>query len=202
MAPTETQAAGAMALPFIDLNRERREERREVLRRSRRHAAAILMVVALAALIPLPLTIQILTLRREQQKVERQALGVRQRLQAVTAAGGETDAKIGRWTRLIQSQEARHAWEVAIPALAACLPQGVSAQQIQMSTKDKDAQIQLQGSAATMAELNAFTAALARSPSFARLHLDETRVGASGVTFQMTGPLNGPIASGAEPGAS
>ncbi len=201
MAPNEIPAAGALHVPLVDLNRERREERRGVLRRSRRHTAAIIAAIALAVTVPLPLTLQALTFRRECQKAERQALEVHQRLQSVTTAGGEMDAKISRWTRLIHSQQARHAWEVTLPTFAACLPDDVSLQQVQISEKGSSAQIQLQGSAETMAGLRAFTAALVRSSVFARLHLDETTVGSSGVTFRMAGPLRGATASGAEPSA-
>lgn len=206
MAPVETHGVGATLLPLVDLNRERREERRGVHRRSRRHMAAILATITLAVTVPLPLTLQVLTLRRECQKDERQETEVRQRLQSATAAGGAMDAKISCWTRLVQSQQARHAWDVTLPALAACLPNDVSLQQIQISDKGKDMQVQLQGSAGTMAGLRTFTAALARSSVFPRLHLDETtagpsKAGANGVTFRMAGPLSGAIASRTEPSA-
>ena len=204
MAPIETSPSGAT--PLVDLNRERREERRGVLRRSRRHLAALLATVALGVMVPLPLTLQTLALRRECRKAESQAAGVRQRLQSVTASSGELDAKIIRWTRLVESQQARRAWGGTLPALATCLPNDVSLQQVDISVKDKGAQIQLQGSAGTMAGLRAFTAALARSSIFAHLHLNETTAGhvtgSEGVSFQMTGPLRGPIARVAEPSAS
>lgn len=201
MAPIETHAAGAMLLPLVDLNRERREERRSVLRRSRRHLTAVLASVALAVTVPLPLTLQTLALHRECSKAQGQAAGVRKRLQSVTAASGELDAKISRWTRLVRSQQARQDWGATLPTLAACLPDDVSLLQVQISRKDRAAQIQLQGSAETMAGLRAFTAALARSPLFARVHLDETTAGRGGVTFQMAGPVSGAITDGAEPSA-
>jgi Tfp pilus assembly protein PilN len=206
MAPVETHVRDAALFPLVDLNRERREERRAVYRRSRRYSAGIMVTILIAATVPLPLTLQALTLRRECHKGERQETEVRQRLQSATAASGAMDAKIGRWTQLVQSQQARHEWDVTLPALAACLPDDVSLQQIQISEKGKGTQVQLQGSAGTMTGLHTFTAALARSSGFLRLHLDETTVGSSkagsnGVTFRMAGPLSGVIASRAEPSA-
>lgn len=201
MAPSQTHPAGEVLLPLVDLNLERREERRSVLRRSRRHVAAILAASALAVTVPLPLTLQAFKLRHEYQNAAREAVGARQRLQLVTTISGELDAKISLWTRLAQSQQNRHAWEAALPTLAACLPGDVSVQQVEIAQKNKDTQVQLQGSAETMAGLRTFTAALARSPLFANLRLNETTSVSSGVNFQMTGPLSGAAASGTEPGA-
>lgn len=201
MAPRETHAVGVPFLPLVDLNWERREERRSVLQRSRRHTAAILATIALAVAVPLPLTLQALSLRREYQKAERQAAGVQQRLQSLTADSSKTDAKISRWTRLVQSQQARQSWEVTLPTLATCLPEDVSLQQVEISQKAKGTQIQLQGSAKTMSGLHAFTAALAHSSVFAHIHLDETTSGLGGLTFRMAGALSGPIASRAEQSA-
>ncbi len=202
MTFNETPAARVLLLPLVDLNRERHEERQGILRRSRRHAAVILVAIALAATVPLPLTLQALALRRECQESERQAAGVRQRLQSVTTTGGEMDAKISRWTRLLHSQQARHAWEVTLPAFADCLPDDVSLQEVQIFDKSGSVQIQLQGSAETVADLHIFTAALARSSVFARLHLDETTVGTGGITFRMTGPLDGALAGATKPSAA
>ncbi len=201
MAPTQAHTAGETLLPLVDLNLERREERRSVLRRSRRHVAAIVAAFALAVTVPLPLTLQAFKLRHEYQNAERQAAGVRQRLQSVTTISGEMDAKISLWTRLAQSQQNRHAWEAALPSLAACLPVDVSVQQVEIAQKNKDTQVQLQGSAETMAGLRTFTTALTRSPLFANLRLNETTSVPSGVNFQMTGSLSGAAASGTEPGA-
>lgn len=201
MTPNQTHAAGEMLLPLVDLSRERREERRSVLRCSRRHAAGLILITALTLTVPLPLTLQALTLRRECQKAEHQAAGVQLRMQSMTSTSGEMDARIAQWTQLSQSQQARHAWEAMLPSLAVCLPDDVSLQQVEISHKDKSAQAQLLGSAQTMAGLRTFTAALSRSSIFAHLHLDETTTGANGVNFQITGPLNGAIASGAEPSA-
>ena len=120
----------------------------------------------------------------------------------MTADSGALDAKISRWTQLAQSQQARLAWEAMLPSLAACLPNDVSLQQVAISQKDKGAQVQMQGTAQTMAGLRAFTATLARSSVFAHLHLDETTIGADGVNFQITGALSGAAASRAEPSAS
>jgi len=201
MASNQIHAAGEMLLPLVDLSRERREERRSVLRGSRRHMAGIMVIVALTITVPLPLTLQAFALRQECRKAARQAMGAQVRLQSMTTAGGELDAKISRWTQLTQSQQARRAWEAMLPSLAVCLPDDVSLQQVEISHKDKSAQVQLQGSAQTMAGLRTFTAALSRSSLFARLHLDETTTGATGVSFQITGPVSGVIASGAEPSA-
>lgn len=201
MAPTQTHAAGEILLPLVDLNRERREERRGVLRRSRRHAAALLVTAMLAVTVSLPLTLQVFALRRACQKTGHQATDARLRLQSMTADSSALDAKIGRWTQLAQSQQARLAWKAMLPSLAACLPNDVSLQQVAISQKDKGAQVQMQGTAQTMAGLRAFTATLARSADFAHLHLDATTIGADGVNFQITGALSGAAASRAEPSA-
>lgn len=173
-----------------------------MLRRSRRHAAAMLASLSLIAAVPVPLTLQVFLLRRECDKTEREAVGQGQRLQAAMTAEDEMDAQINRWTRLAQSQQARRTWEAAFPSLAACLPDDVFLQEIQMSYKDGGAQVQMQGSAGTVAGLRSFTTALARSPAFARLHLDETTAGSGGLTFQVAGPLSGGIAAGAPPSAN
>jgi len=201
MAALETHAAGAPLLPVIDLSRERREERRGVLRRSRRHTAAILAAIVLTVAVPLPLTLQALTLYRESRTTEHQVAGVQQRLKRVMADGGEVDAKISRWTRLVESQQARHAWGGTLPALAACLPDDVCLQQVQISCKGRGTQVQLQGTASTMTGLHAFTAALAHSSVFAHMHLDETTVSSSGATFRIAGPLSGAMAGGVGPSA-
>lgn len=201
MALNEIRAAGALLIPLVDLNRERREERRGTLRRSHRHMAAFLVTGALTVMVPLPLTLQALALRGECRKAERQAAGVRQRLQSVTTVSGAMDSKITRWQQLLHSQQARHAWEVTLPAFAACLPADVSLEQVQIFDKGDGAQIQLQGSAGTMGDLRTFTAALARSSVFAKLHLDETTVNSGSVTFRIAGSLSGMKASRAEPSA-
>ncbi len=160
------------------------------------------MTLALVLAIPLPLTLQAFTLRRECRKADSQATGVRLRLQSMTSATGEMDAKISLWTQLTQSQQARRAWEAMLPSLAACLPDDVSLQQVEISHKDNGSEVQMQGNARTMAALRTFTSALSRTVTFAHLHLDETTAGPNGISFQITGSATGVIVSAVAPTVS
>lgn len=192
MASPEIAIATA-ALPLIDLNRDRREERRLVRRRSRRYGAAILAAIAAAGALLVPLTLQTMALRRELRKSEGQAKGERVRLKFATGASMQLDGQIRLWELLGQTQQSRRACGATFPSLAACLPQNVSLHQVQISSQGKDVQIQLQGSAGTIAGLRAFINDLQASPMFARVHLDEAMADNAarrgGLSFRITGPI-------------
>jgi Tfp pilus assembly protein PilN len=192
-------ATAIVTLPLIDLNGDRREERRLILSRSRRHAAAIAALFVTACVVLVPLTLQAVTLRHELGKAEVQAQEARKRLQSMTDSSALMDSRIGLWERLRQTQQSRQAWGAAFPSLAACLPQDVFLDQVQITGKDSDIEIQLQGSAGTMTGLRAFTKALAASPTFSRVHLDDAELnhdlGRSSLTFRVTGPMTTGAAS-------
>lgn len=180
-------------LPLIDLNKDRREERRQVFRRSQRHGLALLALTIAAGAILVPLTLQVAALRRALRKTEGHAREERDRLRSVTAASTQLDGQIGLWERLKQTQLSRRVWGATFPSLAACLPEDVFLQQVQIGTQDNDAEIHLQGSARTMAGLRTFTTALEESPMFARIHLDDattdTSAGHKSLSFHLTGPI-------------
>ncbi|MDQ2799966.1 MAG: PilN domain-containing protein [Armatimonadota bacterium] len=190
---TETAGVGLGLLPQIDLNEERRQERRQTFTRSRRSGLALAAFLLLAPAILLPWTGQAITLGAQLRATQRQTEAMKTRMASMTAMSSEMDAQISRGTQVLQSRQSRQAWSALLPALAACLPDTVSLEQIQITDREGGADIQMHGAAKTMSGLHTFTGALSRSAFFARLHLDETTestgAGLTVVNFRMSGPV-------------
>jgi len=189
----ELSATDLGMLPQIDLNEERRRERQGTFVRSRRSALAIGILLALSLVVLIPFTVQAIALRAQVQNTERQRIGLKNRLAALTDADSQLDTRISGWSQVVQSRQARQAWSDLLPSLAACLPGNVTLEQVQAADQGKSAEIELHGSAETMKGLHAFAVALSNSALFAHVRLNETTAnsanGVHTVSFQMAGPV-------------
>ncbi|MDQ2688036.1 MAG: PilN domain-containing protein [Armatimonadota bacterium] len=188
-----TTMTGFEALPRVDLGRARRAERVGILGRSRRQLAALTALLILGPCLLLPSTRQVFDLRAQGRETDRQLTAVTAQRQRVTQSDDRTETRIAVWTRFQQSRDSRHAWDDALPALAAALPAEVALQRAQITGSDGSAQFAAEGTAETMSALRAFLRTLAASPSFAHVRLEETTAnpsaGPHGVSFKISGPM-------------
>jgi len=193
-----TALTGFETLPRVDLGSTRREERQRVLGRSRRSLGALTALLVLGPCLLIPATRQIIDLRAQVGRADRQLTTVGAQWQRVTQAGDQNDARIEVWNRFQQSRDGRRVWDEALPALAAALPGEVSLQRAQITGSDGGTEFAAQGTSESMSALRTFLQALAASPLFARIRLEETTAepsaGPHGVTFKISGPIAGPTA--------
>lgn len=186
--------AGLEALPRLDLGRVRREERTEILRRSRRQLIGVIALLLAGPCLLVPSTRQVLEQRKQNNETSRQLAVINAQWQRVSQTGDRTDAQIEVWTRFQKSRESRGLWDDALPALAAALPAEVVLQRAQITSSDSSAAFAAQGTAETMGGLRTFLRALASSPAFAGVRLEETTAdpsaGPHGVNFKISGPLS------------
>lgn len=205
MKLSEAVSGGAGVLPRVDLSGDRREERRSVRIRARRHGMILGALLILGVTLLAPLTLHVVALRRQLQKSQEQARDIASHLQVATAESERIDAQIASGSRFQQNQQARQAWSGLLPVLAGCLPDEVSVQQVSVVVHGKDAQIQMQMTAASMEGLHDFTVALGHSAPFSRVRLLQTTadhlLGSHGISFQMSGPVGGTLATGAGSGS-
>lgn len=191
-----TVGGGFETLPRVDLGQERRQERRRIAGRSRRSAVTLAALLILGPCLLVPSTRQILEQRTQLSHTDRQLAAVNTQWQRVTQTGDRTDAQIGLWARFQQSRDGRRVWDDALPALTAALPGEVSLQRAQITGSDGGVVIAAQGTSESMGGLRAFLRALAASPLFARIRLEETAAdpsaGPRGVNFKISGPIAGP----------
>lgn len=187
-------------LPRIDLSAERRAERRGVLVRSRRDALLLGVLLCGTPLLLGPLTQQVLGLRAQLGRAEREAAAQEKQLQSVVQASAETEAQMSRWSRFVQSRGRRETWRDILPALAARTPEAVYLEQVQIDEKSKSVRILLQGAAESVTALGAFTGALGRTPLFSEVSLTETaaerKMGPRGIRFQVGVRVLGALADG------
>lgn len=186
---------GFETLPRLDLGRSRREERLGVRGRSRKQLITLIAVLAAGPCLLVPSTRQIIGLRTQIAETGRQMATLNSQWQRVSQTGDRTDARIGVWARFQQSRDSRRVWDDALPALAATLPAEVVLQRAQITKSDGDAEFAAQGTSETVGGLRAFMGALAASPLFSRVRLEETSAapgaGPHGVGFKIAGPLAG-----------
>jgi Tfp pilus assembly protein PilN len=131
-------------------------------------------------------------------ETNRQLTAVNTQWQQVSQTGDRTDARVGVWTRFQQSQDSRRVWDDALPALATALPAEVVLQRAQITGDGDSAEFAAQGTSETMSALRAFLGALAATPLFSHVRLEETAAdpsaGTHGVSFKISGPIAGTTA--------
>jgi len=192
-----------VALPSVDLYRERREERMRLRRRCRRQWVALCGVLLGAILLLCPLTLQTLKLRSQGKRLEADNRKLDDQLKALEPEAAQRAILEQRQHRLDKSRAQRLAWEQILAALASCVPDTVCLERVQIAEGDKPDAISVRGAAESMAALRDFTEALARTPPLAKVRLVETNanptMGPRGVRFLLTFSAGSALDSGEQP---
>ena len=197
----KSPALNRLTLPGVDLNQQRGEERRRILNRSRRDALALAALGVFAAVVLVPLSLQVADKGLELARVQRELGRVETRSRMVSESGAETDQRLSRWRRYEQIRTRRESLRDLLSVVAVCIPDRAYLEQVRVEGKLKQVEMTLQGSAEKMETLKRFTDSLSGTPFFTTVRLTETSadptLGDRAVRFRIQARVAGALANGA-----
>ena len=161
-------------LPFIDLHQERRAQQWRSAALNVKRLIGLTLLLTLQAGILLPLTLEALSYRPRLARAQKALAAAESRLKTVTQARAGLDPLLKKRDRYELSRASRQQIAATLQTTARALPPEIYIEHLQISVKDKQTQIQIQGVAQTQAALRDGMKALANAPQLGELHLTET----------------------------
>ena len=172
-------------IPRIDLHRDRREQRSQVYYRSRRHAGVIGLCAMLAIAALIPATVNYVNMRIATSTIQKQTLSLGSQATMVSDQASALQSKAQAYRQFKADSQCRHAWPALLFAIAASAPKGVYLSTVSVDSSSQ--QISIEGTAGSVALIDAFVSQMQNSPVFSDTALTGTDLDTdNGVGFRFT----------------
>ncbi len=170
----ETTVIDQNTLPFVDLNRQRREERRLLREQNRRSLYTLGILVGFALVVLVPLSHYTALLSAKCERIQSEAIKTESGYRIVAEESARLDSRAQCWIRYVHSRDRRRIWSDALRALGARTLSPVCLEMVMIEVKDTQVLVALQGSSETLEALQQSVHALTDTSLFGNMRLIET----------------------------